>query len=153
MTSESAAGPTPTAMDPFALLPHRFPFLLLDTITVLEPGRRVAGTKAVTGGESSLIGPGAIGRVHAMPHVLIVEALAQLSAAILVALLEGKSGAIGYFIGIDRVRFRSEAMPGDILELSVELRQFRRGICRSHGVARVGAERIVQADLTTILRS
>jgi 3-hydroxyacyl-[acyl-carrier-protein] dehydratase len=153
MTSESAAAPTPTAMDPFALLPHRFPFLLLDTITVLEPGRRVAGTKAVTGGESSLIGPGAHGRVHAMPHVLIVEALAQLSAAILVALLEGKSGAIGYFIGIDRVRFRSEAMPGDILDLSVELRQFRRGICRSHGVARVGAERIVQADLTTILRS
>jgi len=153
MTPEAAAAAAPTVIDPFALLPHRFPFLLLDTITVGEPGRRVTGTKAVTGSESSLIGAGASDRVHAMPHLLIVEALAQLSAAILVALLDGKSGAIGYFIGIDRVRFRSDAMPGDILDLSVELRQFRRGICRSRGVARVGAQRIVQADLTTILRS
>ncbi len=153
MTRPSPAAPAPIVMDPFALLPHRFPFLLLDTITVPEPGRRVTGTKAVTGHESSLIGAGTDGRVHAMPHLLIVEALAQLSAAILVALLDGKSGAIGYFIGIDRVRFRSDAMPGDILDLSVELRQFRRGICRSHGVARVGAQRIVQADLTTILRA
>ncbi len=153
MTRDTSATPAPTAIDPFALLPHRFPFLLLDTITVQEPGRRVTGTKAVTGSEASLIGAGAGGGVHAMPHLLIVEALAQLSAGILVALLEGKTGAIGYFIGIDRVRFRSHAMPGDVLDLSVELRQFRRGICRSHGVARVGTQRIVHADLTTILRA
>jgi 3-hydroxyacyl-[acyl-carrier-protein] dehydratase len=142
----------PDVIDPSVLLPHRFPFLLVDTIRVVEPGKRVIGTKAVTGSESSLIGPGAAGAVHAMPHLLIVEALAQLSAAILVALIEGKGGAIGYFVGIDRVRFRGAAMPGDIIDLSVELRQFRRGICRSHGVARVGPTQIVQADLTTILR-
>ncbi len=144
--------PALPSLDPHALLPHRFPFLLVDSIRVVEPGRIVMGTKAVTGAESSLIGPGATGGVHAMPHLLIVEALAQLSAAILVALLDGKEGAVGYFIGIDRVRFRSEAMPGDVLDLRVELLQFRRGFCRSRAEARVGSESVVRAELTTILR-
>lgn len=144
--------PALPSLDPHALLPHRFPFLLVDSISVVEPGRIVTGTKAVTGAETSLIGPDA-GGVHGMPHLLIVEALAQLSAAILVALLDGKEGAVGYFIGIDRVRFRSEAMPGDVLDLRVELLQFRRGFCRSRGEARVGHQSVVRAELTTILRS
>jgi 3-hydroxyacyl-[acyl-carrier-protein] dehydratase len=87
-----------------------------------------------------------------MPHLLIVEALAQLSAAVLVTLLEGSEGAIGYFLGINNVRCRGQAAPGDVLELSIELRQFKRGVCKTHGIARVGSLDVVRADLTTIIR-
>ena len=68
-------------LDPLDLLPHRYPFLLVDRMRVIEPGRRAEGTKLVTGSEWSLIGPDANGTVHPMPHLLIVESLAQLSAA------------------------------------------------------------------------
>ncbi len=140
-------------LDPHALLPHRFPLLMLDRIEVLEPGKRVRGVKTVTGAEWTVVGAAGTGGVHAMPHLLIVEALAQLSAGIFVELLQGSSGAIGFFMGIDNVRFRSQAAPGDVLELLIELRQYRRSICRTHGTARVDGRLIVQADLTTVLRS
>jgi 3-hydroxyacyl-[acyl-carrier-protein] dehydratase len=128
-----------------ALLPHRYPFLLVDRVIALEPGRRAEGVKRVTGAEW-FAGAGA------MPGGLIVEALAQLSAAVLLGLVDGASGALGYFLGIDRVRYRGVVRPGDELRLVVELRQFRRGICRTHGEAFVAARRIVRADLTTVLR-
>jgi 3-hydroxymyristoyl/3-hydroxydecanoyl-(acyl carrier protein) dehydratase len=87
-----------------------------------------------------------------MPHLLIVEALAQLSAAVLVTLLDGSAVAVGYFLGISNVRFRGRAAPGDVLDLSIELRQFKRGVCKTRGIARVGAIEVVRADLTTIMR-
>ena len=139
--------------DTLTLLPHRFPLLLVDRITGVEPGRRATGVKAVTGNEWSTIGTSGGGGAYAMPHLLIVEALAQLSAAVLVTLLEGNEGAIGYFLGLSNVRFRGVARPGDMLELSIELRQFRRGVCKTHGVARVGRCDVVRADLTTIIRA
>lgn len=88
-----------------------------------------------------------------MPHTLVVEALAQLTAAILVGRIDGASGVVGYFLGIDHVRFRGAVVVGDELHLEVELRQFRRGICRTHGVARVGDAIVVSADLTTVVRA
>lgn len=150
---------TPTVnsmlLDPQTLLPHRFPLLLVDRITGVEPGKRATGTKAVTGNEWTSVGCAGDGGAWEMPHLLIVEALAQLSAAVLVTLLEGGEGgegAVGYFLGINNVRCRGRAAPGDVLELSIELRQFKRGVCKTHGVARVGATDIVRADLTTIMR-
>jgi 3-hydroxyacyl-[acyl-carrier-protein] dehydratase len=141
--------------DVFDLLPHRFPFLLVDRITALDPGKRAEGIKRVTGGEWFL-GEA----VHdadpppdaSMPNALVVEALAQLSAAVLVGVVEGAAGAVGYFMGLDRVRFRGSARAGDDLRLAIELRQFRRGVCRLHGDAWVGHRRIVRADLTIIVR-
>ena len=147
----SPDGTAGTLVDPFGLLPHRAPFLLLDRILVVEPGRLVRGTKAVTGNEWAVVGQCGEGGRHAMPHLLMVEALAQLSAALFTALLEGR-GAIGYFMGIDGVRLRGEAVAGDIIDLTITLRQFRRGICRTRGTAHVGDRLLVQADLTTILR-
>jgi 3-hydroxyacyl-[acyl-carrier-protein] dehydratase len=144
---------TGVMIDPHALLPHRFPLLMLDRIEVLEPGRLVRGVKTVTGAEWAVVGAAGTGGVHAMPHLLIVEALAQLSAGIFVELLQGSSGAIGYFMGIDNVRFRSQAEPGDLLELQIELRHYRRSICKTHGAARVDGRLIVEADLTTVLRA
>jgi 3-hydroxyacyl-[acyl-carrier-protein] dehydratase len=141
------------SIDPFALLPHRYPFLLLDRIVLVEPKRTAIGTKMVTGSEWTVIGSTGHGGAHAMPHLLIVEALAQLSAAVLVSLLEADRKAIGYFMGIDNVRFRRQAAPGEMLSLSVELKQFRRGVCRTRGIATIDDELVVRADLTTILRA
>ena len=62
-------------------------------------------------------------------------------------------GAVGYFMGIDRVRYRGAARPGDEIRLSVELLKFRRGLCRTLGEARVDGKRIVRAELTTVLRA
>ena len=141
--------------DVLDLLPHRYPFLLIDQITELEPGHRAEGIKRLTGAEWFL-GEATLDpdppRDPGMPNVLVVEALAQLSAAVLVGLVEGASGAVGYFMGLDRVRYRGTAYPGDDLRLIIELRQFRRGVCRLHSDAWVGARRIVRADLTIIVR-
>lgn len=139
--------------DIFDLLPHRFPFLLVDRITALDPGRRAEGIKRVTGnewflGEATLDAapPPDIG----MPNGLVVEALAQLSAAVLIGVVDSAS-AVGYFMGLDRVRYRGTVRAGDDLRLAVELRQFRRGVCRLHGDAWVGAHRVVRADLTIVV--
>lgn len=140
-------------VDVHTLLPHRYPFLLVDRIVDVEPGRRATGIKRVTGGEWCSDYPGGRGTSGSMPHTLIIEALAQLTAAILVGLVDSASGAIGYFLGIDRVRCRGVAVPGDEIELSVELIQFRRSICRTHGIARVGRQVVVRADLTTVVRA
>ena len=143
-----------TLPDIFELLPHRFPFLLVDRITGLDPGRRAEGIKRVTGnewflGEATLdVDPPAdLG----MPNGLVVEALAQLSAAVLMGVVDSASGAVGYFMGLDRVRYRGTVRAGDDLRLAVELRQFRRGVCRLHGDAWVGERRVVRADLTIVV--
>ncbi len=143
---------TTPAMDPSTLLPHRYPFLLVDRIDVVEPGRRASGAKLVTGSEWSIVGSRGVSGMRAMPHWLIVEALAQLSGAVLAGFLDGSAGAVGYFFGIQRARFRGEALPGHVLQLHAELLQFRRGICKTRCVARVGATRVVQAERTSILR-
>lgn len=146
--------------DVLSLLPHRYPFLLLDRITVLEPGMRAVGIKRVTSGEwffgeSSLDAAHPHGRLAEMivPNGLIVEGLAQLSAALLVDERNGVAGPmVGYFMGIDRVRYRGAARPGDEIELHIELLRFRRGILRTRGEAHVNGRRIVRAELTTVLR-
>jgi 3-hydroxyacyl-[acyl-carrier-protein] dehydratase len=133
-----------------ALLPHRYPFLLVDRVTALDPGRRAEGIKRVTGGEWFLGGAAPAG---AMPGGLVVEALAQLSGAVIVGLVDGAAGAVGYFLGLDRVRYRGAARAGDEIRLVVELLRFRRGICRTRGEAWVDGRRIVRAELTTALRA
>ena len=146
--------PSPALPDVLDLLPHRFPFLLVDRITALDPGKRAEGIKRLTGAEwffgeaaHDPDPPPDLG----MPNGLVIEALAQLSAAVLIGVLESARGAVGYFMGLDRVRFRGTAYPGDDLLLGVQLRQFRRGVCRLHGDAWVGDHRIVRADLTIVV--
>ena len=82
-------------MDPLSLLPHRYPFLLVDSIDEVEAGRSARGTKLVTGSEWLIVGTRETHVQRAMPHTLIVEALAQLSAAVMHGLLDGSAGAIG----------------------------------------------------------
>lgn len=141
------------SIDVLSLLPHRYPFLLVDRIVETVPGRRAVGIKRVTSGEWASSAPGGSVTPGAMPHMLIVEARAQLTAAILAGLIDGASGAVGYFLGIDRVRFRGAVVPGDELRLEVELLRFRRGLCRTRGIARVGDLVVVRADMTTVVRA
>lgn len=139
-------------INPLHLLPHRYPFLLLDDIEVVSPGREARGWKQVTGSEWQIIGARDGTSSVAMPHALIVEALAQLSAAVVAGVAPNDEPMVGYFLGCDKVRLRGEAKPGDTIELSVELLQFRRGICRTRAVARVEGTVLVRAILTTIVR-
>ncbi len=140
-------------LNPLDLLPHCYPFLLVDQIEIVEPGRRARGCKQVTGSEWQIVGTRDGFSSVAMPHALIVEALAQLSAAVIAGTEPSGAPMVGYFMGCDQVRLRGEARPGDSIDLSVELIQYRRGICRTLAVARVGTSTLVRAVLTTVVRS
>lgn len=129
-------------------LPHRYPFLLVDRITALEPGVRASGIKQVTINEWFFQGhfPGQ----PVMPGVLIVEALAQVGA---VALLSQPAfaGRIAFFAGIDGVRFRRIVTPGDTLHLSVELTRMRGRIGKGRGEARVEGQVAAAGEFTFAL--
>jgi len=137
------------AAEVLALLAHRYPFALVDRIEVIDPGRRVAGTKRVTSGEWWTTGVAH----EVMPFTLVIEALAQTSGALVRDLAEGASGGVAYFMGADRVRLRRPARVGDELRLDVSLRQWRRGVCRMHAVATVDGATVATAELTIIVRS
>jgi 3-hydroxyacyl-[acyl-carrier-protein] dehydratase len=107
----------------------------------------------VTGGEWWCVGadggqPGGL----SIPFALVIEALAQTSGALVLGLLDGAAGSVAYFMGAQRVRIRGCARPGDELTLALTLRQWRRGLCRTHGVASVDGTVILTADLTTVVR-
>jgi 3-hydroxyacyl-[acyl-carrier-protein] dehydratase len=119
------------------IIPHRYPFLLVDRIIELVPGQRAVGLKQVSIGEPFFAGhfPG----YPVMPGVLIVEALAQVGAIALLTTDDFK-GKLALFAGIDNVRFRRQVKPGDSLVLSVELGQIRRSIGTGTGTATVDGE-------------
>src|SRR3954463_6450611 len=90
------------------LLPHRYPFLLVDRVDVIEPGRHVRGLKQLTTGEWW-----SAGGLTAIPHMLLLEALAQTSGSLIADLSKGTPGAIAYFMGAENVRMRGAARVGD----------------------------------------
>ncbi|KXG76277.1 3-hydroxyacyl-ACP dehydratase FabZ [Thermotalea metallivorans] len=119
------------------IIPHRYPFLLVDKIEEMEPGKRAVGIKNVTINEPFFQGhfPGN----PIMPGVLIVEALAQVGAVAMLSLEENK-GKIGVFTGIDELRFRKQVLPGDTLRMEVEMIAIKRNIGKAQAVAYVGDE-------------
>jgi 3-hydroxymyristoyl/3-hydroxydecanoyl-(acyl carrier protein) dehydratase len=131
-----------------SLLPHRYPFLLVDRIEVIEPGQRVVGSKRLTSTEWWTDAPAPI----AMPFPLVLEALAQTGGALISDLPGSTTGVVAYFLGADRVRYRRPVRAGDELRLDVSLRQWRRGVCRTRGVATVDGQVVLTAELTTIVR-
>ena len=133
-----------------ALLAHRHPFLLVDRITIIDPGQHVVGTKRITTGEWWNEGDN-VG-LRAFPHALVLEALAQTSGALVRDLTDGAEGAIAYFVGLDHVRLRELARPGDTLRMELRMLKWRRGICRTRGIATVNGRFIASAALTTIVR-
>jgi len=130
------------------LLPHRYPFLLVDRILELEPGKRAVGLKNVTVNESFFQGhfpPRAI-----MPGVLIVESMAQVGGVMVMA-MPGMVDKIALLAGLDHVRFRRPVVPGDTLIAEVEMLWMRRDVGRVRAVARVGEEVVAEAEITFAL--
>lgn len=119
------------------IIPHRYPFLLVDRILELEEGKRAVGIKNVTANEPFFQGhfPGN----PIMPGVLIVEALAQVGAVAVLS-LESYKGKLAVFAGIDGLRFKKQVTPGDTLRLVAELTTLKRGIGKANATAYVGDE-------------
>ena len=138
------------AADLMGVLAHRYPFLFVDRIRVVQPGRSALGLKRVTGGE--WFGTASAWPDPEMPGMLVIEALAQTSAGVLLGLLDGPAGVIGYFAAADRVRFRTLPRAGDTLLLSVELIWFRRGVARLAGTATVAGQLAASAQFTAVVR-
>jgi 3-hydroxyacyl-[acyl-carrier-protein] dehydratase len=119
------------------IIPHRDPFLLIDSVTEINPGKSIKAVKNVTGDEYFFKGhfPGN----PIMPGVLIVEAIAQ-AGAIAVLILPENKGKLVLFAGIDKARFKRIVKPGDELVIEVEITDFRRNIGRAKGNAYVNGE-------------
>jgi 3-hydroxyacyl-[acyl-carrier-protein] dehydratase len=127
------------------IIPHRYPFLLVDRIDELEVGVRAVGVKCVTANEMHFLGH--FPDEHVMPGVLIIEALAQVGAVAILSKEENK-GKIAYFAGIKEARFRRKVVPGDVLTLETELIKVRGPIGIGKAVAKVNGEIACEAELT-----
>mgnify|MGYP003573880370 CR=1 FL=1 len=132
-------------------LTHRYPFLLLDRVVhmELEPEKKIRAIKNVTKNEPFFNGhfPGN----PVMPGVLIIESMAQAGGVLLLSSVDEPRGKLVYFSGIDGARFRRPVLPGDTLTLECELTKRKGPICKMRGVARVGDEKVAEADLMATL--
>jgi 3-hydroxyacyl-[acyl-carrier-protein] dehydratase len=155
MTDDAAATGTAVdlalpleAADIMRIIPHRYPFLLIDRVVELEPGKRVVAMKSVTANEPQFTGhfPGR----PIMPGVLMVEALAQAGAVAVLSLAEYR-GKLALFAGIDECRFRRTVLPGDTLRLEVTLEKLRGVFGRGRGVASVDGEVAVEATISFVI--
>jgi 3-hydroxyacyl-[acyl-carrier-protein] dehydratase len=126
------------------LIPHRYPFLLVDVVTELEAPIRGVGLKNVTANEPFF--QGHFPEYPIMPGVLIVEALAQLGGIVIASSGE-HSGKLGLFAGIDNVRFKRQVKPGDTIRLEIDIQPIRRSIATAAAVATVGGELACKGDL------
>jgi 3-hydroxyacyl-[acyl-carrier-protein] dehydratase len=127
-----------------AVIPHRDPFVLIDSVEAMRPGHTVSATKFVDPAEAYFQGhfPGN----PVMPGVMIVEAIAQAGAVCMLSTPEF-AGCTAYFAGIDKVRFKRKVVPGDTLTIHVEIGRMRGRIGFGHGKAFVGDELACQADI------
>jgi 3-hydroxyacyl-[acyl-carrier-protein] dehydratase len=127
------------------VIPHRYPFLLIDTIEEITDGKRAVGKKCVSGNEQFFQGhfPGN----PVMPGVLIIEALAQVGAVALLSCPDLK-GKTAYFAGIDNARFRKKVIPGDVLKLETEIIKIKGPMGIGNAVATVDGVRVAEARLT-----
>ncbi len=132
------------------ILPHRYPFLLIDKVEELEPGKRCRAIKNVSSNEMHFLGH--FPQEHVMPGVLIVEALAQTGAVSVLSMEENK-GKIAYFAGIDKCKFKRKVVPGDQLVLEVELTNMKRNVGVGKAIASVNGEVAVTAELKFIITS
>jgi 3-hydroxyacyl-[acyl-carrier-protein] dehydratase len=146
--TDTAENPTPITFDCeqiHELLPHRYPFALVDRILEYIPGEKAVGLKNVTYNEPFF--PGHIPQKALMPGVLIVEAMAQVGGIVLTQ-LPASQGKFFAFAGIDGVRFRAPVVPGDQLIMTVELLTIKRGrIAKMKGIGMVGDRKVVEGEM------
>ncbi len=130
------------------IIPHRYPFLLVDKITELEEGKKAVGLKNVTANEEFFNGH--FPDYPVMPGVLIVEALAQVGAVAML-IKEENRGRLAFFAGIDKCRFKRQVKPGDQLQLEVEIIRIKGPIGKGKAVASVDGEVVCEAEITFAL--
>ena len=130
-------------------LPHRYPFLLVDRVLEMEREKRIVAIKNVTMNEPFFQGhfPGA----PVMPGVLIVEAMAQAGAVLLLHDLPGRDQKLVYFTGIDGARFRRAVVPGDQLRLTMEVLNLRARTCKMRGKAEVDGQLVAEAEILSAM--
>ncbi|MED3664879.1 3-hydroxyacyl-ACP dehydratase FabZ [Geobacillus stearothermophilus] len=127
-----------------SIIPHRYPFLLVDRILEIEEGKRAVGIKNVSANESFFAGH--FPEYPVMPGVLIVEALAQVGAVVLLQSEENR-GRLAFFAGIDNCRFKRQVKPGDQIRLEVEILRARGAIGKGKGIATVDGELVCETEL------
>ncbi|ATA61644.1 3-hydroxyacyl-ACP dehydratase FabZ [Geobacillus sp. FSL K6-0789] len=127
-----------------AIIPHRYPFLLVDRILEIEEGKRAVGIKNVSANEAFFAGH--FPEYPVMPGVLIVEALAQVGAVVLLQSEENR-GRLAFFAGIDNCRFKRQVKPGDQIRLEVEILRARGAIGKGKGTATVDGELVCETEL------
>ena len=126
------------------ILPHRFPFLLVDRILQLDPGKRAVGLKNITVNEPFF--QGHFPQRSIMPGVLIIEIMAQVGGVMILSVDEHK-GKLAYIGTVDNAKFRRPVVPGDTLEVEVELLRLRGNMGKVKCVARVGSEEAAEAEI------
>lgn len=132
------------------VLPHRYPFLLVDKVIELEPGKKAVGIKNVTANEPFFQGhfPGN----PIMPGVLIVEALAQ-TAGIAVAILEENKGKLGVFAAVEGMKFKRQVVPGDTLRLEAEILVAKLGVVKAKVIATVEGKTAAEGEIKVAMVS
>jgi len=130
-------------------LPHRYPFLLVDRVLEMEPGKRIVAIKNVTINEPFF--PGHFPGAPVMPGVLIVEAMAQAGAVLLLHDMPDRDGKLVLFTGIDKARFRRNVIPGDQLIMTLEVLKLRSRACKMRGIAEVDGKRAAEAEILSAL--
>jgi 3-hydroxyacyl-[acyl-carrier-protein] dehydratase len=130
------------------ILPHRFPFLLVDRITEFIPDKRIVGIKNVTLSERYLAHRH--GEVPVLPPTILTEAVAQVGAILILAKPENRD-RLPYFVGIERVRYRRSVHPGDVVEIEAVVKRLRTRMGVMHGIARVEGKVVVEGTMTFAL--
>lgn len=130
------------------ILPHRYPFLLVDRVTEFEVDRRIVGIKNISSNERYLWQRA--GERPVLPPTILTEAVAQVGAILILAKPENREKLI-YFMGIDRVRFRRPVHPGDVVTIEARVRRLRSRMGVLEGVARVGDNVVAQGTMTFAL--
>ena len=130
------------------ILPHRYPFLLVDRITELEPDRRIVGIKNVSLNERFLSRQG--GDRPALPPTILTEAVAQVGAILILSKPENREKLI-FFMGIERVRYRQPVYAGDVVEIEARVKRLRSRMGQLDGFARVNDRTVVSGTMTFAL--
>jgi len=131
------------------ILPHRYPFLLVDRILEIDPGKRIVGVKNVTVNEEFFLGhfPGR----PVMPGVLIVEAMAQVGGVLLLKDMPEREHKLVLFAGIDEARFRRPVVPGDQIRFEVEVLRLKSSTCKLQGKAYVDGNLVAEAVILSAM--
>lgn len=131
-------------------IPHRYPFLLVDKIIAMEPSKSAVGVKNVTFNEPHFMGH--FPDKPIMPGVLIIEAMAQTAAIMVINSLDvDPKNKLVYFMSIDNAKFRKPVVPGDVLELHIQVIQNRSNVWKLSAIAKVADFKVAEAEISAMI--